>query len=61
MNTDMETFCGKKKKNTGDELFYYDPHFVKPRATPEELGTCPVPVSISPSKISLCVYPSKDV
>ncbi|KAK3827890.1 MAG: hypothetical protein J3Q66DRAFT_276500 [Benniella sp.] len=27
----------------GDELFYYDPHFVKPRATPEELGTCPVP------------------
>ncbi|ORZ26634.1 hypothetical protein BCR41DRAFT_300870 [Lobosporangium transversale] len=27
----------------GDELFYYDPHFVKPRALSEELGTCPVP------------------
>ncbi|KAG0357578.1 Cysteine protease atg4b [Gamsiella multidivaricata] len=27
----------------GDELYYYDPHFVKPRAQPEELGTCPVP------------------
>ncbi|KAI1302675.1 Cysteine protease atg4c [Mortierella claussenii] len=27
----------------GDELFYYDPHFVKPRAMPEELDTCPLP------------------
>ncbi|KAG0231193.1 Cysteine protease atg4c [Mortierella sp. GBA43] len=26
----------------GNELFYYDPHFVKPRVTSEELGTCPV-------------------
>ncbi|KAG0064188.1 Cysteine protease atg4b [Linnemannia elongata] len=27
----------------GDELFYYDPHFVKQRVTPEELGSCPMP------------------
>ncbi|KAG0207987.1 Cysteine protease atg4b [Mortierella sp. GBA30] len=27
----------------GDDLFYYDPHFVKPRAASEELGACPVP------------------
>ncbi|KAK5808247.1 hypothetical protein F5H01DRAFT_282144 [Linnemannia elongata] len=27
----------------GDELFYYDPHFVKQRITPEELGSCPMP------------------
>ena len=30
----------------GDELFYYDPHFVKQRVTPEELGSCPMPVCI---------------
>ncbi|KAK3842537.1 MAG: hypothetical protein J3R72DRAFT_367908 [Linnemannia gamsii] len=27
----------------GDELFYYDPHFVKQRVTPEELSSCPMP------------------
>ncbi|KAF9125642.1 Cysteine protease atg4b [Mortierella sp. 14UC] len=27
----------------GDELFYYDPHFVKQRATPQELSSCPMP------------------
>ncbi|KAF9580213.1 Cysteine protease atg4b [Lunasporangiospora selenospora] len=27
----------------GNELFYYDPHFVKPRATPEEIFSCPSP------------------
>ncbi|KAF9540727.1 Cysteine protease atg4b [Mortierella hygrophila] len=27
----------------GDELFYYDPHFVKQRVTPEELDSCPMP------------------
>ncbi|KAG0342407.1 Cysteine protease atg4b [Podila humilis] len=27
----------------GNELFYFDPHFVKPRATPEELNQCPSP------------------
>ncbi|KAF9180780.1 Cysteine protease atg4b [Haplosporangium sp. Z 767] len=27
----------------GDELFYYDPHFIKPRITSEELGVCPAP------------------
>ncbi|KAF9934488.1 Cysteine protease atg4b [Linnemannia zychae] len=27
----------------GDELFYYDPHFVKQRVTPEELNSCPMP------------------
>ncbi|CAO3566905.1 unnamed protein product [Mortierella alpina] len=31
----------------GDELFYYDPHFVKPRVAQEELGKCPAPVSVS--------------
>ncbi|KAF9083973.1 Cysteine protease atg4b [Mortierella sp. AD031] len=32
----------------GDELFYYDPHFVKQRVTPEELGSCPMPSFHSP-------------
>ncbi|KAG0258052.1 Cysteine protease atg4b [Mortierella polycephala] len=27
----------------GDELFYYDPHFIKPRITSEELSVCPAP------------------
>ncbi|KAG0378210.1 Cysteine protease atg4b [Mortierella sp. AD032] len=27
----------------GDELFYFDPHFVKQRVTPEELSSCPMP------------------
>ncbi|KAG0259437.1 Cysteine protease atg4b [Linnemannia exigua] len=27
----------------GDELLYYDPHFVKQRVTPEELSICPMP------------------
>ncbi|KAF9291655.1 Cysteine protease atg4a [Mortierella alpina] len=27
----------------GDELFYFDPHFVKPRVALEELGKCPAP------------------
>ncbi|KAF9907767.1 Cysteine protease atg4b [Linnemannia zychae] len=27
----------------GDELFYFDPHFVKQRVTPEELGSFPMP------------------
>ncbi|KAF9206435.1 Cysteine protease atg4a [Haplosporangium sp. Z 27] len=27
----------------GDELYYYDPHFVKPRVTNEELDNCPAP------------------
>ncbi|KAF9110075.1 Cysteine protease atg4b [Mortierella sp. AM989] len=27
----------------GEELYYYDPHFVKPRVTSEELDSCPAP------------------
>ncbi|KAG0043859.1 Cysteine protease atg4b [Gryganskiella cystojenkinii] len=27
--------------NQGSELFYFDPHFVKTRATPDELNQCP--------------------
>lgn len=39
----------------GNELFYFDPHFVKPRATQEELNQCPAAVSCLFPK-SRCYY-----
>ncbi|KAF8936776.1 Cysteine protease atg4a [Dissophora ornata] len=36
-------FLGIAGGRPGEELFYYDPHFVKPRASAEELSASPVP------------------